>query len=161
MDLFAGMESEALLVVAVDRGVFADLREGAPTGEAAESQTLEVGWLTVLVEVAATPQLLYEIRDIANTAERKQQRTASQWLRHLTLNAEAVCARIRELMQRVRSAAPANGVPSDPELLRALQYVAETSCAGLQMLVTRDSVLLQLTDAAWDVAGAKVVTPSV
>ncbi|MFJ9612882.1 PIN domain-containing protein [Streptomyces noursei] len=156
LDLFAGMESEALLVVDVDHGVFADLRGRAPTGEAAESQTLEVGWLTVLVEVTSTPQLLYEIRDIADTAECKHQRTASQWLRHLTLGAEVVGARIRELMQTVRSAALANGVPSDLELLRALQYVAETSCAGLQMLVTGDSVLLQLTDAAWYVAGVKV-----
>ncbi|MFK0288882.1 GNAT family N-acetyltransferase [Streptomyces sp. NPDC090442] len=160
LDLFAGMESEALLVVAVDHGVFADLRGRAPTGEAAEAQALEAGWLADLVEVAATPQLLYEIRDIADTAERKHQRTAAQGLRQLTPDAEAVGARIRELMQTVLPAVAADG-PRDPGLLRGLQYVAETSCAGLQLLVTRDPVLLQLTDAAWDVAGVKVVTPSV
>ncbi|MFF2812484.1 GNAT family N-acetyltransferase [Streptomyces sp. NPDC058000] len=161
LDLFAGMESEALLVVAVDHGVFADLRGRAPTGEAAESQALEASWLTDLVEVAATPQLLYEIRDIADAAERRHQRMASQGLRQLTPDAEAVGVRTRELLQAARSDAAGHGIPNDSALMRGVQYVAETSCAGLQVLVTRDPVLIQLADAAWKVAGVRVVTPSV
>ncbi|MFD3422897.1 GNAT family N-acetyltransferase [Streptomyces decoyicus] len=161
LDLFAGMESEALLVVTVDYGVFADLRGWAPASAAAESQALEAGWLTDLVEIACTPQLLHDLRDIADTTERKHQRAASQALRQVTPDSVAVSARCRELLLAARTTTEVHGLPGDTELLRRLQYVAETSCAGLQVLVTRDPVLMQLADVAWDVARVKVVTPTV
>ncbi|MFE6686024.1 GNAT family N-acetyltransferase [Streptomyces sp. NPDC057743] len=161
LDLFSGMESEALLVVTVDHGVFADLRGRVPAGEAAESQALEAGWLTDLVEIACTPQLHHELRDIADTTERKHQRAASQGLRQVTPDADAVAVRSRELLQAARTVVGGNDLPGDTELLRRLHYVAETSCAGLQVLVTRDPVLRQLADVAWNIARVKVVTPSV
>ncbi|MFG3117884.1 GNAT family N-acetyltransferase [Streptomyces sp. NPDC048197] len=158
-DLFADVQSEALLVVAVDHGVFADLRGRTPGSEAAQSQALEAGWLADLIEFAFTPQLLHDLRDIADTAERKHQRAASHGLRRVTPDTDAVAVRSRELLQAAR-AAEIHDSPDDSRLLRRLQYVAETSCAGLQVLVTRDPLLVQLADVAWNVARVKVVAPS-
>ena len=68
-DLFTEMESDALLVVTVDHGVFADLRGLTDTTGAEESRALEAGWMADLVEFAYTPQLVHQIRDLTDTAE--------------------------------------------------------------------------------------------
>ncbi|NKI41765.1 GNAT family N-acetyltransferase [Streptomyces physcomitrii] len=157
-DLFTEMESDALLVVTVDHGVFADLRARVDTSGAEESRALEAGWMTDLVELAYTPQLFQQLRDISDTAERQHQRAALSGLRKLAPDAAAVDARCGELLQAALDALPDPASAGDLQL--RLQYVAETSCAGLQVLVTRDPLLASLADVAWDVARVRVVAPS-
>lgn len=156
-DLFQDVESDALLIVAVDHGVFADLRGREPTSEAAESQILDAGWLSDLVELACPPQVFQEIRDIADTVERQHQRTAAQGLRQLSPMAEAVAQRKAELLRAARTAL--GDLPEGVD--RCLQYVAETSCTGVQVLATRDPLLARLADVAWQAARVRVVAPSV
>ncbi|MEW2271960.1 GNAT family N-acetyltransferase [Streptomyces griseofuscus] len=157
-DLFTEMESDALLVVTVDHGVFADLRGLADTAGAEESRALDAGWMADLVELAYTPQLVHEIRDLPNTAERQHQQAALTGLRKLSPDSAAVAERSRELLQAASKAMPALTV--DAELRLRLRYVAETSCAGLQVLATRDPLLSRLGDVAWEVARVRVVSPS-
>ncbi|MEV6963208.1 GNAT family N-acetyltransferase [Streptomyces sp. NPDC051207] len=157
-DLFAEVESDALLVVTVDHGVFTDLRGLADTAEAEESRALEAGWMTDLVELAYTPQLVHEIRDLTDTAERQHQRAALTGLRKLSPIPAAVDERSAELLQAATQALP--DLTVDAELRRCLQYIAETSCAGLQVLATRDPLLARLADVAWEVARVRVVSPA-
>ncbi|MER7235356.1 GNAT family N-acetyltransferase [Streptomyces olivaceus] len=157
-DLFTEMESDALLVVTVDHGVFADLRGLTDTTGAEESRALEAGWMADLVEFAYTPQLVHQIRDLTDTAERQHQQAALTGLHKLSPGSAAVEERTRELVQAATQAVP--GLAADPALLRGMRYVAETSCAGLQVLATRDPLLSRLTDVAWEVARVRVVSPS-
>ncbi|MFJ1550162.1 N-acetyltransferase [Streptomyces sp. NPDC088246] len=157
-DLFTEMESDALLVVTVDHGVFADLRGLTDSAGAEESRALEAGWMADLVELAYTPQLVHQIRDLTNTAERQHQQAALTGLRKLSPVPGDVDRRSRELLQAATRTIPELTV--DAELRLRLRYVAETSCAGLQVLATRDSLLSRLTDVAWEVARVHVVSPS-
>ncbi|GAA4063758.1 GNAT family N-acetyltransferase [Streptomyces shaanxiensis] len=157
-DLFTEVESDALLVVTVDHGVFADLRGLADKTDAEESRALEAGWMTDLVELAYTPQLVHQIRDIADTAERQHQRAALHGLRQLTPDAAVVAERAAELLSAATKSLPE--VPVNEALRRCVRYVAETSCAGLQVLATRNPLLTRLADVAWDVARVRVVSPS-
>ncbi|MFF3328750.1 GNAT family N-acetyltransferase [Streptomyces sp. NPDC002888] len=157
-DLFTDVESDALLVVTVDHGVFADLRGLTDTTDAEESRALEAGWMTDLVELAYTPQLVHQIRDIADTADRQHQRAALHGLRQLTPDPVATAERATELLSAVAEVLP--NLPVDGALRRCVQYVAETSCAGLQVLATRNPLLSQLADVAWEVARVRVVSPA-
>ncbi|MFF4650893.1 GNAT family N-acetyltransferase [Streptomyces sp. NPDC001380] len=158
-DLFSELESDALLSVVIDHGVFADLRGLNPADGAAESQALEAGWLADMVELAFTPRLLHDVREIEDTAERRHQRSALHGLRQVTPDQRAVEERRTGLLQTARKAL--RDLPEDSVLDRRLRYVAETSCAGLQVLATRDPLLLGLADVAWEVADVRVVSPSV
>ncbi|MFJ6437237.1 GNAT family N-acetyltransferase [Streptomyces sp. NPDC091416] len=158
-DLFAEVESDALLVVTVDHGVFADIGGGKPGGEAEESRALEAGWLADLIELAFTPQLLRDVRDVAAHAERQHQRAALPSMRQITPDPDAVASRHGELMTAISERLP--NLQLDATLRSRLHYVAETSCAGLQVLATRDPLLFRLADVAWEVAGVKVVSPAV
>ncbi|MET9715296.1 GNAT family N-acetyltransferase [Streptomyces rochei] len=157
-DLFTEMESDALLVVTVDHGVFADLRGLADTADAEESRALEAGWMADLVELAYTPQLVHQIRDLTDAAERQHQQAALTGLRKLSPGSAAVNERSHELLQAATHAVP--DLAADPELRLRVRYVAETSCAGLQVLATRDPLLSRLADVAWEVARVRVVSPS-
>ncbi|MFE3148310.1 GNAT family N-acetyltransferase [Streptomyces sp. NPDC059218] len=157
-DLFTEMESDALLVVTVDHGVFADLRGLTDSADAEESRALEAGWMADLVELAYTPQLVHQIRDLTITAERQHQQAALSGLRKLSPASSAVDTRSRELLQAVTQDIPELTV--DPGVRLRLRYVAETSCAGLQVLATRDPLLNRLADVAWEVARVRVVSPS-
>lgn len=157
-DLFTEMESDALLVVTVDHGVFADLRGITDTADAEESRALEAGWMADLIELAYTPQLVHQIRDLTDTSERQHQRAALSSLRKLSPDLAAVDERCRQLLQAATRAIPDLAV--DAELRLHLQYVAETSCAGLQVLATRDPMLSRLADVAWEVARVRVVSPA-
>ncbi|MEW9518761.1 GNAT family N-acetyltransferase [Streptomyces tubercidicus] len=157
-DLFTEMESDALLLVTVDHGVFADLRGLADMDDAEESRALEAGWMADLVELAYTPQLVHQVRDLTDTAERQHQRAALTGLRKLAPDSAAVDERSRELLQAATQTIP--DLTVDAELRLHLRYVAETSCAGLQVLATREPLLSRLVDVAWDVARVRVVLPS-
>ncbi|WP_251056410.1 GNAT family N-acetyltransferase [Streptomyces sp. ISL-94] len=158
-DLFSEAESEALLVVTVDHSVFAGLSGGGSEREVEEARALEAGWLTDLVELAFTPQLLHDVHEMADSTERQHRRADLSSLRQITPDPEVVAARHAELMAAVAGALP--DMPADARTRARLRYVAETSCTGLQLLVTRDPGLARMADVAWDVAGVKVVAPSV
>ncbi|MFJ2784391.1 MULTISPECIES: hypothetical protein [unclassified Streptomyces] len=67
-------------------------------------------------------------------------------------------ARQQELITAVGKELP--GVALDGDLRARLRYVAETSCVGLQVLVTREPEFVRLADIAWAVARVKVVSPA-
>lgn len=142
-----------------DRRVFTDLRGHASSGEANESQTLDAEWLPDLIELAHTPQLTRDVRDIADDTERQHQRTALHGLRQLNPRADDVAERCERLPAAAHGAE--ERLPADEVLRRPLQHVAETSCAGLQVPATRDPLLNRLADVAWEVARLRVVEPSV
>ncbi|WP_405432324.1 GNAT family N-acetyltransferase [Streptomyces anulatus] len=158
-DLFADVQSDALAVVTVDHTVFAGLRGSGTASDVEESRALEAGWLADLIELAFTPQLLHDVRDVADRTARQHQRAGLPGLRQITPVPEAVAARHKELLEAVEKDLPE--LPIDAKMQSRLKYVAETSCVGLQILVTRDPVLARLSDTAWAVAGVKVVVPSV
>ncbi|MFE5853807.1 GNAT family N-acetyltransferase [Streptomyces sp. NPDC056500] len=158
-DLFTEARSEALLVVTVDHSVFAGLSGTASEQAVKESRALEAGWLADLVELACTPQLLHAVRDVEKAEERQHQRAGLARLRSLSPDTAAVSARLAELVDAVRKESP--GLPLSDERRAHLRYVAETSCAGLQVLVTCHPGLAALADVAWSVARVKVVSPAV
>ena len=158
-DLFADVESEALLVVTVDHGVFADLRGTSASDVVEESRTLDAGWLTDLVELAYTPQLLHDIRNVPDKEDRQQQRNALPGLRQLIPDSDSVAQCHEELLAAVIQTS--EDLRHAHGLRERLRYVAETACAGLQVLATRDPLLAQLADVAWEVADVRVVSPSV
>ncbi|CAL9413094.1 GNAT family N-acetyltransferase [Streptomyces sp. enrichment culture] len=158
-DLFAEAQSDALLVVTVDHGVFAGLRGAGTERAVEESRALAAGWLADLIELAFTPQLLHDVRDVEEREARNHQRAGLAELRSLSPDSAAVAIRLEELAAAARKELPA--VPLDDRQRARLRYVAETSCAGLQVLVTRDPALAALADIAWDVARVKVVSPAV
>ncbi|MEU2490052.1 GNAT family N-acetyltransferase [Streptomyces sp. NPDC007883] len=158
-DLFAEAQSDALLVVTVDHGVFAGLRGAGAERAVEESRALAAGWLADLIELAFTPQLLHDVRDVEEREARNHQRAGLAELRSLSPDSAAVAIRLEELAAAARKELPA--VPLDDRQRARLRYVAETSCAGLQVLVTRDPALAALADIAWDVARVKVVSPAV
>ncbi|WP_236242422.1 GNAT family N-acetyltransferase [Streptomyces sp. CC228A] len=158
-DLFTEAQSDALLVVTVDHGVFAGLRGAGAERAVAESRALEAGWLADLIELAFTPQLLHDVRDVEEREARNHQRAGLAELRALSPDSAAVAIRLEELAAAARKELP--DVPLNERQRARLRYVAETSCAGLQVLVTRDPALAALADIAWDVARVKVVSPAV
>ncbi|MFD8575584.1 GNAT family N-acetyltransferase [Streptomyces sp. CH8.1] len=158
-DLFTEAQSDALLVVTVDHGVFAGLRGTGTERAVAESRALEAGWLADLVELAFTPQLLHDVRDVDDRQARTHQRAGLAELRSLSPDSAAVAIRLQELSAAAKKELP--DVPLDDRQRARLRYVAETSCAGLQVLVTRDPALAALADIAWDIARVKVVSPAV
>ncbi|MFF2790825.1 GNAT family N-acetyltransferase [Streptomyces sp. NPDC058049] len=157
-DLFAEAQSDALLVVTVDHTVFSGLRGAGAENAVEESRALEAGWLADLVELAYTPQLLLHVQAVEDREQRNHQRAGLSRLRVLTPDAAAVAARQQELITAVGKELP--GVALDGDLRARLRYVAETSCAGLQVLVTREPEFVRLADIAWAVARVKVVSPA-
>ncbi|MGW8975644.1 GNAT family N-acetyltransferase [Streptomyces platensis] len=157
-DLFTEAQSDALLVAVVDHSVFAGLRGVGEERAIKEAQALEAGWLADLVEFAFTPQLLHDVHQIEGREERQHQRAGLAGLRSLSPPTTVVSTRYEELVAAVRKELP--DVPVEDQLRGRLRYVAETSCAGLQVLVTRDPELGRLADVAWDVARVKVASPA-
>ncbi|MCC9309311.1 GNAT family N-acetyltransferase [Kitasatospora sp. RB6PN24] len=156
--LFAEVDSDAQLTVAIDHGVFADLRGQAPSSEAAESQALEAGWMTDLVELVFTPQLFQDIRDVEDTAERGHQRAAAAGLRDINPDPETVALRSSQLLDAAVKAAL--DLPGQTELEQRLRYVAEAAAAGVHVLATHDPLLTRLADVAWNVSGVHIVAPA-
>ncbi|MER6616631.1 N-acetyltransferase [Streptomyces xantholiticus] len=158
-DLSTEAHSDALLVVTVDHSVFAPLRGTGAERAVEESRALEAGWLSDLIELAFTPQLLHDVRDVDDREARNHQRAGLAELRSLSPDTSTVAVRLEELANAAKKELP--NVPFDDRQRARLRYVAETSCAGLQVLVTRDPALAALADIAWDVARVKVVSPAV
>ncbi|MFJ2784390.1 MULTISPECIES: GNAT family N-acetyltransferase [unclassified Streptomyces] len=69
-DLFAGAQSDALLVVTADHTVFSGLRGAGAENAVEESRALEAGWLADLVELAYTPQLLLHVQAVEDREQR-------------------------------------------------------------------------------------------
>ncbi|MFC9486029.1 GNAT family N-acetyltransferase [Streptomyces hydrogenans] len=157
-DLFTETQSDALLVVTVDHSVFSGLRGSGGDSAVEESRALEAGWLADLIELSYTPQLLLDVREIENRDERQHQRNGLPQLRVASPDGTLVAARQQELLAALNKEFPE--VPIDGKTRARLRYVAEASCAGLQVLATRDPDLERLADIAWDVARVRVVSPA-
>lgn len=157
-DLFSEVRSDALLVVTVDHSVFSGLQGAGAERDIEESRALEAGWLADLIELAYTPQLLHDVRAVEERQARTHQRAGLTRLRSASPDAASVSARQQELV--AAASEQLTEVVIDAALRRRLRYVAETSCAGLQVLVTRDPELERLADLAWDVARVRVVSPA-
>ncbi|MGD6753061.1 N-acetyltransferase [Streptomyces sp. BH105] len=142
----------------VDHAVFADLRGLIDTEGAEESRALEAGWMTDLVELAYTPQLVHQVRDVSDASERHHQRAALSGLQQLSPAESAVARHSDEVLRAATTAI--EGLQIDHALKRSVRYIAETSCAGHQVLATRDPVLLRLADIAWEAARVRIVTPA-
>ncbi|MFF3689992.1 GNAT family N-acetyltransferase [Streptomyces sp. NPDC002187] len=156
-DLFDVADSGALLTVAMDHGVFAELRALAPTQGTNESQSIEAPWLADLIELTVTPHLFHEVNKIKEQRERQHQRSALQTFRHLRPSGEAVLRRMQELTEATQSWE----VPARADEISLLQYVAEAACAGSNVLTTRAPVPTRLADLAWDIAKIRVLPPAV
>lgn len=156
-DLFGEPDSGALLTVAMDYGVFTDLRALTPRPDADESQSMEAPWLDDLIELAVTPQLFHEVNEVTEQRERQHQRSALQGFRQLRPSSNAVERRLRELTE----AASAWDVPAQSDEIRLLRYVAEVSCSGQQVLASREPVQARLADLAWELARVRILPPSV
>ncbi|MEU9155754.1 GNAT family N-acetyltransferase [Streptomyces sp. NPDC048417] len=156
-DLFDDPDIGALLTVAMDHGVFADLRSLTPAQGTNESRSIEAPWLADLIELTVTPRLFHKVNEIEEQRERQHQRSALQTFRHLRPPGEAVLRRLQELTEATQSWE----VPARADEISLLQYVAEASCAGSQVLTTRVPVQPRLADLAWDVAKIRVLPPAV
>lgn len=157
-DLFTEVQSDALLVVAVDHSVFSGLQGSGDEQDVEESRALEAGWLADLIELAHTPQLLLDVREIEDRTERTHQRAGLSRLRSASPEKASVAARQRELVAALGKRMA--DTPINDDMRRRLRYVAETAGAGLQVLATRDPELERLTDLVWDVARVRVVSPA-
>ncbi len=133
-DLFTDVQSDALLVVAVDHSVFSGLQGAGAEQAVEESRALEAGWLADLIELAYTPQLLLDVREIEDRKERTHQRAGLSRLRSASPEKASVSVRQQELVAAVSGRL--TNVSIDAELRRRLRYVAETACAGLQVLAS-------------------------
>ncbi|MFB7412420.1 GNAT family N-acetyltransferase [Streptomyces sp. NPDC056202] len=157
-DLFTEVRSDALLVVTVDHSVFSGLRGEGAERAVEESKALEAGWLADLIELTYTPQLLLDVHEIENREARQRQRNGLPQLRAASPDGAAVSVRQQEMLAALSKELPELLI--DGKMRARLRYVAETSCAGLQVLVTRDPELERLADIAWDVARVRVVSPA-
>lgn len=84
-------------MVTVDHGVFAGLRGTGTERAVEESRALEAGWLADLIELAFTPQLLHDVRDVEEREARTHQRAGLAELRSLSPDSAAVAIRLEEL----------------------------------------------------------------
>ena len=158
-DLFSTMESEEQLAVAVDFGVFVDLRGQNPAPGAEQSRGLEAGWLADLVELAFTPQLHRDLQGVVDNVARGRLRAAAEGFRQVQPETAAVATCERNLLSRTQALANAGADADGPDVQRCLRYIAEASSAGLQVLVSRDPQMLGLADVAWEGASVRVIRP--
>ncbi|KWX00139.1 hypothetical protein TH66_14595 [Carbonactinospora thermoautotrophica] len=157
-DLFSVVETPALLTVAMDWNVFADLHASHDRIGAKESKGLLADWLADLVELVVTPTLLRELNRISDAAERRRQRAEVQGYRLLNPDTNLVDDMIQRLVTtaRERLGSELSTRPGDGEGIR---YIAEAATAGVRFLVTRDDSLLRLAEVALDVCQVRILRP--
>jgi GNAT superfamily N-acetyltransferase/predicted nucleic acid-binding protein len=131
-DLFTPMDEQREVAV-IDNNVFSDLATGRPQG--GESRLLEADWISELVELCITDELLHEIHDCDDAQLRvKLQRQASGF--RVLETAEDW----RELEPAVRRLAAEAGVADHRHVARAVR-------AGATYFVTRDGALEEAASA--------------
>ncbi|GAA2919643.1 MULTISPECIES: GNAT family N-acetyltransferase [Streptomyces] len=75
-ELFTDLEPTALVTAAMDCNVFADLHSSYQRNGSEETKALAAEWLAGLLELVVLPQLVDEIHDIDQAAERRTQLNA-------------------------------------------------------------------------------------
>ncbi|UQT54686.1 GNAT family N-acetyltransferase [Streptomyces durmitorensis] len=157
--LFSDLESTALLSVAMDCNVFADLHSSGERHGAQESRTLTSDWLAGLVDLAVLPQLKAEIGKITDSAERRRQLQATHGYTEPSVSRNDADRLIEELRSAVQAHIGDKRQLSQNDL-RDLRYVAESSASGILFLVTRDEFLASLSDIAMSVCQVRILRPS-
>ncbi|MEU1316169.1 GNAT family N-acetyltransferase [Streptomyces tibetensis] len=157
--LFSDLESTALLTVAMDCNVFADLHSSGERHGAEESRTLTSDWLAGLVDLAVLPQLKAEIGKITNAAERRRQLQATHGYAEPSVSRSEADRLFAELRSAVQIHIGDRRQLSENDL-RDLRYVAESSASGILFLVTRDGFLASLSDIAMSVCQVRILRPS-
>lgn len=157
--LFTDAEPAALLQAAMDCNVFADLHASHVRTGAPESRVLSAPWITGLVGLVVLPQLIAEINNIAETAERRSQLRAAQSYTRLRPDASRADGVVRALIEAAWESLGLH-LPRTPNDLGDLRYVAEAAVAGVGYLVTRDEKLLQLSEVAEQACSVRILRPS-
>ncbi|WP_406410561.1 GNAT family N-acetyltransferase [Streptomyces halstedii] len=157
--LFSDLESTALLSVAMDCNVFADLHSSGERHGARESRTLTSDWLAGLVDLAVLPQLKAEIGEIGDSTERRRQLQAIHNYTEPSVSRNDADRLIDELRSEVQAHLGDKRQLSQSDL-RDLRYVAESSAGGILFLVTRDEFLASLSDIAMSVCQVRILKPS-
>ncbi|WP_232788792.1 GNAT family N-acetyltransferase [Streptomyces odonnellii] len=157
--LFSDLESTALLTVAMDCNVFADLHSSGQRHGAEESRTLTSDWLAGLVDLAVLPQLKAEIGKISDSAERRRQLQATHGYAEPSVSRNDADRLFAELRSAVQIHIGDKRQLSENDL-RDLRYVAECSASGILFLVTRDGFLASLSDIAMSVCEVRILRPS-
>ncbi|MFE1391141.1 GNAT family N-acetyltransferase [Streptomyces albogriseolus] len=118
-DLFTEIESSALVTAAMDCNIFADLHSALPRNGAQETQALVAPWLVDLLKLVVLPQLVTEIHNGSDAAERKAQMHALAGYQHpgLELVDEG---RIRRNLMRQPGRSWASSCPGPPTTMRTL-----------------------------------------
>ncbi|WP_237302534.1 GNAT family N-acetyltransferase [Streptomyces sp. S063] len=158
-DLFTHLESPALATAAMDCNVFADLHSSYERNGAEETKALSAQWLVDLLELVVLPQLVQEIHAVRDAAERRVQIKRALPLPPAPARASRSGPDApdpdRDGLGRSRSgAAPHRQRRGD------LAYVIQAHAAGLQLLITRDAGLLELSPVAEKVCGVRILRPA-
>jgi GNAT superfamily N-acetyltransferase len=160
-DLFSELEPTALLTAAMDCNVFADIHASRARTGSQESQALAAEWLENLLDLVVLPQLMTEIHNITDPAERRiqlQAATTGYHPRQLDKHVDHG----RTIRTLIESAWDTLGIelPRADNDLADLQYVVEASAAGVRHLITRDAGLLELSPVAEAVCGVRILRPA-
>lgn len=158
-DLFTDLESRALLTVAMDCNVFADLHAANNRNGSQETQALGAEWLTGLVELVVLPELVAEIGKIPDQTERRSQLRVSTTYKRPRSDRQLADQFVPELIAAARERLGIK-LPAKPNDLSDLRYVAEAGAAGVPYVVTRDDNFLRLSEVAAQVCNVRILRPS-
>jgi hypothetical protein len=158
--LFSVADTGAVLRVAVDLNVFADLHSVQPRTEAQESKALTADWLSGQVKLEIMPELIREIDLLADPSERERQLEATGSYQLLPVDASTAEKTARQLTEYVREH---QGIDlSTNQADRSdIQHIAEATTAGLRYFATRDEGLInRVSDAAMKLCGMRILRPA-
>ncbi|WP_405536097.1 GNAT family N-acetyltransferase [Streptomyces sp. NBC_00075] len=158
-DLFTDLEPTALLTVAMDCNVFADLHAANNRNGSQETQALGAEWLTGLVELVVLPELVAEIGKIPDQTDRRSQLRVSTTYKRPRSDRQLADQFVPQLIAAVREQMGIT-LPVKPNDLSDLRYVAEAGAAGVPYVVTRDDNFLRLSEAAQQVCNVRILRPS-
>lgn len=148
-NLFEDESPPGVLEVTMDVNVFLDLVDDRN----AETDGLRADWLTSLIRLCYTAELLNEIGRNADATVRKQRKTQAQQFKLLTPTPESFNEAETELRPLFPTFASAQDESDFRQLVRALACSADA-------FVTRDEELLSRADDVYRICGLQVVRPA-
>ncbi|MEV5898416.1 GNAT family N-acetyltransferase [Streptomyces sp. NPDC052127] len=158
-DLFTDLESPALVTAAMDCNVFADLHSSHDRNGAEETKALSAQWLGDLLELVVLPQLVQEIHAVRDAAERRSQISALSHYRQPSLEQLDQDQIFRTLTETAWEDLGLE-LPRTANDRGDLAYVVQAHAAGIQLLITRDAGLLELSPVADKVCGVRILRPA-
>lgn len=142
------------LAVALDQNVFFDIHGGADMNRDIESEALVADWVQEELELVVTDEVFNEIgrRDCDAVERERLRRCANSYRRVLPeqANLESVLVSLRGLFPGQMN----ESTESD------LRHVARAVACGVQVFVTRDGELLEMSGELFDRHGLTVIRPS-